>query len=225
MTRVSAEKASLLTDWDNSIWANDWLIVAANLDRRTGYRSSLGVVAFHPDGRRQQAVLKQLDRFGSMQLLAHHLVAHPEPDPDTPRHVWQRRTRVVGVCFCQKYGNPVDVVLTDPLRVVKRLPHPDAVPRMHTATQDAGDRIVETLDHYAKYPANKWCTRRQERALNSAFSDAGKNGFVIFDRESGSLRVIDLKEPVVRVEVRPDGLVAAAILKDNAVAFVDLGDD
>lgn len=225
MTRVSAGGARLLKEWDNAIWWNDWLLVAAHLDRRTGYRESLGVVGFHPDGRRQQAVLKQLDRFGAHQLMAHHLVARPEPNPDVPRHQWDRRTRKVGVCFCQRYNNPVDVVLTDPLRVVKRLPHPDAVPQMHMAEQQAGDRIVDTLDHYVKYPANKWCTKRQSSDLAVAFNSAGKNGFVIFDRDSGSLRVIDLKEPIARVEIRPDGLVAAAILKDDAVAFVDLGDD
>ena len=81
MTRVSAGRASLLTDWDNSIWWNDWLIVAARLGGRSRGEAKLGVVAFHPDGRRQQAVLTQLDRFGAHQLMAHHMVARPEPTP------------------------------------------------------------------------------------------------------------------------------------------------
>ena len=225
MIRIAPKMVRLSTDWDQSIWAGDWLLVYADLHRPGFKPSRNGVVGFHPDGRCEKAVLAGIERNRSLQVEAYTLVTYPEDTRGMPLSQVRARTREVGVCFAPKYGNPIDVVRTEPLRSVRRLPHPDAVPRRHSAAVDAGDVSVSTADHYAKYPANKWITNGHRRALAAAFAGVGKNGFVVFNRETGGLRAIDLGEPVVRVEVRADGLMAAAILKDNAVAFVDLGDD
>lgn len=227
MTRIDTGwRADLPTGWAATTWQDGWLLVAAVVRSRRNSDGKLGVVALHPDGRVQRVGLKAMEHFGRhVELCAFRVVLQPEPESSAPRVLRRGRERDLGAAFSFRHNGPKCYVATDPLRILASPPHPDALLRYHTATQDAGDVTVETFRHYKGNRANKWCTNGQREKLLAAFEVAGDTGFVIYSRQTGCTRVIDLGEPVERVEIRPDGLVAAAILKNKCVVFVDLGDD
>ena len=214
MNRVSAGNDILVKETDASIWEGDWLLVAA----RRGW--NWAVVAMNPDGRRRRLRLPSLI---SSTVVAFRLVESRIVTGQQRKRADDRQPELgVGVAFGSRYGDP-ECVRVNPL---KRVPSPDGVLYMyHSAKQDAGSLTVCTRSCYRQHPANRWCPAPIRRRIDEAFDAAGDTGFVVFNRETGALRIFDLKEEVVRVEMRPDGLVAAAFLKDNAVTFFDLGDD
>lgn len=197
---------------DCTIWEDGWFLL---LERpHAGDAAGSGVCAVHPDGILESAPLPP--------PLCDHDIGHNAivffrlaREGVTKRMAkWPRD--YAGVCVGLRHGGDVCPIQVGPLRAE---PPADRLARVHHAATVVGDVVVAAPGGAGN--SSVWTPKRIDEMIRQAFTGAGKTGFIVYDRDAETCRVFDLRQTVHRVELRPDGAVAAAILGD-AVAFVDL---
>ncbi len=212
MVCVSFGSLRITPEWSASIWDDSWLLFVGTV-ARSNNAPLWAVTALNSDGRRQQAYVPGLDR--SPEVCAYRVLnadgtSRPPDVSGVPRVAFGPKRHSQIVCG----------VLTNPLSV-SRIPIRDHRLQYHFADHKAGDVIADVAAHYKQYGPNDWCPNATRKALDAEFEHAGKTGIVVFNRETAAIRTFDTGAPVTRVEVRPDGLVVAAI-QESGVVFFDL---
>jgi hypothetical protein len=141
-----------------------------------------------------------------------------------PRLGNARHGEVFGVAFGPKYGDVVGLVspswkLHSQAALTLREPFSICC---QSSSATVGPVSVATRKTVPCVGA--WTPETHRRRLSEAFEAAGKTGFVAYNANTNAIRTLDTGEPLLQVELRRDGLVAAAISRDSVFLF-DLGDD
>jgi hypothetical protein len=125
----------------------------------------------------------------------------------------------LGPVLCLRHGGGHHRVRLDPLRVDPE--DPDGMALVGGGETAVGEWLVACHRWRSCDNTSLWTPLGIQRRVKQAYRDAGKTGVIVYNRETTEIRVLDLGREVHRVEIRPDGLVAAAVLND-AVALFDV---